>query len=389
MRVPFRYNLRSLLVRKVGTSLSIFSIGLSVGVLVLVLSLARGFELSLVDTGSDRNLVVLRKGATSESESGLTREIYRALRAFPGVALGPDGAPLASGEIYAALNLDKVGKGSANFPLRGVMVESFAVRDSARIVAGRRFQPGTHEVVVGRSLLGRVKGCRLGGALELSGAEWPVVGVIDAAGGAYDSEIWCDVEVFMQELNRPVFGIVCLRRATPAPTVGSDPFIAALEADPRFDAKVTTERQYFAEQAGVLGTALKIVAYFIASIMAVGAAFGTAVTLLSSLAARTREVGTLLALGFAPGAVMLGFLVEALLLGLSGGLLGVLLAFPVNGVATGTMNWDTFTEQAFQFRITLDVIAQAVAFSTLVGIAAGVVPAWRASRLPPSVALRD
>lgn len=389
IKVPFRYNVRSLLVRRTGTALSVISIGLSVGVLVLVLALARGFELSLVTTGSHDNLILMRKGATSESESGLTRSIYRALRAESGVAIGPDGQPLVSAELYAALNLDKVGGGSANFPLRGVMLESFDVRDSAKITRGRPFRTGTHEIVVGRSLVGRIEGCRLGGALSLQGLEWPVVGVIDCGGGAYDSEIWCDVEVFMQELNRPVYGVVALRRAEPAPTSGPDLLREKLESDLRYDAKVFTETEYFEKQAGTLGTVLLFVAYFIASIMALGAAFGTAVTLLSSLAQRGREVGTLLAIGFRPIEVLLGFLFESLLLGLAGGVFGVLLAWPVNGLATGTMNWDTFTEQAFAFAITGDVITQAVVFSTFVGVAAGVLPAWRASRLPPSVALRD
>ncbi len=388
MNIPLRYNMRSLVVRRTGTLLSVVSIGLSVGVLVLVLALARGFELSLVSTGSPQTLIVLRRGATSEGESGLQRHQYRTLASLPGVGRSDAGAPLASAELYAALNLDKRGGGNANFPLRGVMLESFDVRDSARVVAGRKFRPGTHEVVVGRALLGRVAGCALGGALTLQGQDWPVVGVIDAGGGAYDSEIWCDVEVFMQELDRPIYGIVAIRRAKPAPTRGPDPLLAAIEADPRLDAMVKTEPEYFAEQAGTLGTALKIVAYFIAVIMAIGAAFGTSVTLLASLARRSREIGTLLALGFRPIEVLLGFLAEALALGLAGGVLGVLIALPVNGVATGTMNWDTFTEQAFAFRITPDVVVQAVLFSTLIGVASGMWPAWRASQVPPSVALR-
>lgn len=387
MPIPLRYNLRSLLVRRAGTLLSVASIGLSVGVLVLVLALAQGFQLSLVGTGTKNNLVVLRKSATSEGESGLQRWQFRALSAFPGIAVGPDGAPLASAEIYAAMNLDKAGGGSANFPLRGVMTDSFRIRDTARVTAGRVFTPGTHEVVVGKALLGRIAGCRLGGALELQGQAWPVVGVIDAKGAAYDSEVWCDVEVFMQELDRPVYGTAVLR-VSPSHPGGAAALTAAIEADPRFDSKVMTEPAYFAEQAGTLGTVLRVTAYGIAGIMAVGAAFGTAVTLLASLARRTHEVGTLLALGFRPREVLAGFLVESLVLGMAGGALGVLLALPVNGIATGTMNWDTFTEQAFAFRITPDVVFRAVTFSTLVGVLSGVVPAWKASRLPPSEALR-
>jgi len=387
MPVPLRYNMRSLLYRRTGTLLSVFSIGLSVGVLVLVLALARGFELSLVGTGSEHNLIVLRNGAKSESESGLQRWQFRALSAFPGIAVGGDGGPLASPELHAALNLKKTGGGSANFPLRGVGLNSLLIRDSARVTEGRAFEPGTREVIVGRALVGRVAGCRLGGALELQGQPWPVVGILDAGGGAYDSEIWCDVEVFMQELDRPVFGAAVLR-VDPLHPGGAEALKLAIEEDPRFDAKVQSEPAYFAAQAGTLGTMLLITAYFIAGIMAVGAAFGTAVTLLASLASRTREIGTLLAMGYRPREVLLGFLAESLALGAAGGVVGVLLALPVNGIATGTMNWDTFTEQTFQFRITADVIAQAIAFSTLVGVVSGVVPAWKASRLPPSEALR-
>ena len=217
----------------------------------------------------------------------------------------------------------------------------------------------------------------------------PVVGVLDSKGGAYDSEIWCDVEVFLQALNRPVYGTVALRRRDPAPRTGPDPLIAALQDDQRLGVKVQSEPEYFASQAGLLGSVLRWVGYFIAGIMAMGAMFGTAVTLLASLAERTREIGTLLALGFRPRQVLVGFLAEALVLGLAGGVVGVLLALPVNNVATGTMNWKTFTEQAFAFRITMDVVIAAVTFSTLIGVISGIVPAWRASRVPPSVALRE
>ena len=383
-----RYHLMSLWVRRVGTSLSVLSIGMAVGILVLVLSLARGFELSMVDTGREDNLLILRQGASSEGESGITREKWQSLRSYPGVAVDASGEPLASAEVYAAMNLNKQGGGTANFPLRGVMPQSFRVRDSARITQGREFRPGTNEIVVGRARLGRVEGGLLGGALDTGGRSWPVVGVMDSGGGAFDSEIWCDVEVFMQVFRRPVYGEVILRRADPAPAEGPDPLRTALEADVRLDAKTFTEAGYFREQSGVLGTALKYVAGFIAGIMAVGAAFGTAVTLLASLSERRREIGTLLALGFRPHHVVIGFLCEATALGLLGGIAGVLIALPVNGVATGTMNWQTFTEQAFAFRITQDVVISAVTFSTLVGIVSGLLPAIRAANVPPSVALR-
>lgn len=384
-----RYNLRSLVVRRGGTALSVMSIGFSVGILVLVLALARGFELSLSRTGRTDNLIVLSKGATSEGESNITRNNARLLRAFPGVALGPGGESLAAPECYAALNLAREGGGTANFTLRGVSAASFSLRDFVTIPSGRRFQPGTNEVVVGKSLLGRIRGCRVGGVIDLQDVEWPVVGVIDSHGGAYDSEIWCDAEVFLQELNRPGYQTVILRRGDPVAASAHDTLVEALTADPRLEVKVMNEPDYFASQSGLLGTVLTYVGYFIAGVMATGAAFGTAVTLLASLAERSREIGTLLALGFRPRQVVFGFLVESLLLGLAGGVVGVLLALPVNNVATGTMNWQTWTEQAFAFRITGGVIAAAVTFSTLIGVLSGLIPAWKAAHVPPSEALRE
>lgn len=383
-----RYNLRSLVVRRGGTILSVMSIGFSVGILVLVLALARGFELSLSRTGRADNLIVLSKGATSEGESNLSRNVARLVRAFPGVAIGAGGESLAAAECYAALNLQREGGGSANFTLRGVSAASFALRDFVTIREGRRFQPGTNELVVGKSLLGRIKGCRVGGVIDLQDAEWPVVGVIDSHGGAYDSEIWCDGEVFLQELNRPGYQTVILRRGAPV-SAGSDPLVDALLGDPRLEVKVMDEPDYFASQSGLLGTILTYVGYFIAGVMATGAAFGTAVTLLASLAERSREIGTLLALGFRPRQVVFGFLFESLVLGLAGGVVGVLLALPVNNVATGTMNWQTWTEQAFAFRITWGVVAAAVTFSTVIGVLSGLIPAWKAAHVPPSEALRE
>ena len=383
-----RYNLRSLVVRRGGTALSVMSIGFSVGILVLVLALARGFELSLSRTGRTDNLIVLSKGATSEGESNLSRNVARLVQAFPGVSLGAGGESLAAAECYAALNLEREGGGTANFTLRGVSATSFALRDFVTIRDGRRFQPGTNEVVIGKSLVTRVRGGRVGGVLELQDAEWPVVGVIDSRGGAYDSEIWCDAEVFLQSLNRPGYQTVILRRGEAA-TASSDPLVDGLLADPRLEVKVTPEPDYFASQSGLLGTVLTYVGYFIAGVMATGAAFGTAVTLLASLAERSREIGTLLALGFRPYQVVVGFLFESLLLGLAGGVVGVLLALPVNNVATGTMNWQTWTEQAFAFRITWGVVATAVTFSTVIGVISGLIPAWKAAHVPPSEALRE
>lgn len=385
MPVPVRYHLRSLFVRRTATALTVLAVGFSVAILVLVLALARGFEISLAETGRTDNVVFLRKGATSEGESGLGRDVARTLLARPEIAVGGDGSPQGSGEMYAGISLDKAGGGKSNVSIRGTVPSILAVRDGVRVLEGRMFRAGSEEVVVGKGLVDRVEGCRIGGAITFAGRSMPVVGVLDGAGGATDSEIWGDVEVLLQVFQRGGFSTVFGRLAEP----GSLPALAqALEGDPRLQVKVVSERDYFRQQAGMQSTIFRVMAYFLAAVMAVGSIFGSTNTLLASLAGRTREIGTLLALGYRPFHILLGFLLEAVSIGLMGGVAGVAIAWPINGVATGTTNWKTFTEQAFAFAITPDVVLQAVFFAGIVGVLGGVVPAFRAAFLPPTAALR-
>ncbi|HEU4395446.1 MAG TPA: ABC transporter permease, partial [Planctomycetota bacterium] len=293
--------------------------------------------------------------------------------------------PQGSGEMYAGISLDKAGGGKSNVSIRGTVPSILAVRDGVRVLEGRMFRAGSEEVVVGKGLVDRVEGCRIGGAITFAGRSMPVVGILDGAGGATDSEIWGDVEVLLQVFQRGGFSTVFGRLAEP----GSLPALAqALEGDPRLQVKVVSERDYFRQQAGMQSTIFRVMAYFLAAVMAVGSIFGSTNTLLASLAGRTREIGTLLALGYRPFHILLGFLLEAVSIGLMGGVAGVAIAWPINGVATGTTNWKTFTEQAFAFAITPDVVLQAVFFAGIVGVMGGVVPAFRAAFLPPTAALR-
>lgn len=385
MPVPVRYHLRSLLVRRTATALTVLAVGFSVAILVLVLALARGFEISLAETGRADNVIFLRKGATSEGESGIGRDVMRALLARPEIAVAADGSPLGSGEMYAGIALDKAGGGMTNVSIRGTVPSVLAVRDGVRILEGRMFRSGSEEVVVGKGLIDRVKGCRVGGAITFAGRSMPVVGVLDAGGSAPDSEIWGDVEVLLQVFQRGGLSTVLARLAEP----GSLSALAqTLEGDPRLQVKVVSERDYFRQQAGMQSRIFRAMAYFLAAVMAVGAIFGSTNTLLASLAGRTREIGTLLAIGYRPRHVLFGFLLEAVAIGLLGGAAGVAIAWPINGVATGTTNWMTFTEQAFAFAITPDVVLQAVFFAGIVGVMGGLVPAFRAAFLPPTAALR-
>ena len=386
MPVPVRYHVRSLFVRRSATGLTVVAIGFTVFILVLVLSLARGFEVSLAESGRSDNAIFLRDAATSEGESIVDREQARLLMARPEILRNPaDGTPLACPELYSGINLEKNVGGGTNISIRGTGATGLAIRDGVRMAEGRMFRPGTEEVVVGRGLVDRVQGCRMGSVIDLQGRQMAVVGIIDSDGGVFNSEIWGDVEIMCNVFSRESYGSVLAR-------VRSEQDIpalrAAVKADPRLPMKVDSERDYFRKQSGFLGGFLKATAYFLASIMAVGAVFGSTNTLLASLAGRSREIGTLLAMGYRPMHIRLGFLLEALLLGLLGGIFGVLLALPVNGIATGTTNWNTFTEQNFAFAVTPDVVVQAVVFSCIIGVFGGLLPAFRAAGLAPTEALR-
>lgn len=385
MSVPLGYNLRSAFVRKGATLLTITAIAFSVAVLVLVLALAYGFETALAGTGSDGNAIFLRGSATSEGVSGLTRDNARILQAARFVARDENGEPMSQPEVYAAFNLERRDGGRTNIPVRGTGPTGLRLREGTAIRDGRMFVPGRYEIVVGRALLERLGGLWVGGEVEIAGYRWSIVGVLDSGGEAYDSEIWLDVEIFVRVLDRPGFGTLFARLADPERRAE---LAAELARDPRLDVTLKTERQYFTEQSGALSVVLKVVAWFLAVVMGIGAVCGATNTLLASVAMRTREIGTLLAIGFTPRAVFLGFLVESIVLALVGGVLGVLLGYQCNGIATGTTNWATFTEQSFAFAVTGDVIVQALVLALLIGVLGGALPARRAARLSPREALR-
>ncbi len=384
--IPVRYHVRSLFVRRSSTLLTVVAIGFTVFILVLVLSLAAGFEESLAESGREDNVLFLRDAALSEGESVLGREQARLVTDLPSLARDPaDGTPMACPELYAGINMEKAIGGGTNISVRGTSPRGLAIRGGVHLAEGRMFRPGTEEVVVGRGLVDRVSGCRLGGVIDFQVRQMKVVGVLDSDGGVFDSEIWGDVEVMLQAFSRESYSSVIARVADPA---ALSVLQEKVKADPRLPLKVLSERSYFRQQSGMLSFVLQFMAYFLASIMAVGAIFGSTNTLLASLAGRSREIGTLLALGYRPFHIQLGFLLEALILGVMGAACGLLLAIPVHGAATGTTNWNTFTEQTFTFAVTPGVMAQAVFFAAFIGVIGGLVPAFRAARLPPTEALR-
>ncbi len=386
MLVPLSYNLRSLFVRRSASLLTIFGIAATVATVAGVLALQQGFASIYAESGREDVAVFLRPGSTYEGDSVFTRERGAYLvKGLQEAAVDEEGLPLAGIECFLAIRRFKLSGGETNVPIRGVQPATFAIRgDEIEIVEGRTFTPGTNEVIVGRRLTGRIRDCDVGDVITLNTTPCQVVGVFES-GGTFDSEIWGDMDSILTALNRYGPNRVIARLAD---GVSLEALAARLKEDKQAPAKVLTERAYLSSQTTALSLVLKFLSGFLGLIMGIAAVFTATNTMLSAIAARTHEIGILLATGFRPVAIFLSFLFESLLLGLLGGLVGCLLTLPINGIETGTTNFQTFTEIAFAFRVTPSVLMTAVLFSLLLGLVGGMLPAWKAARLTPTQALR-
>jgi len=385
-RIPLAYNLRNLAARRVSTGLTALGIALVAWVFIFTLALAGGFQAALTTTGTPDNAIIIRKGSTSELMSILTRESASAIESQGEIARAPDGTPLAASELMVVWNLPRKSGTTTNVVVRGVGPKSFALRPNVRLVQGRMFQPGLDEVMVGSMVAQRFQHCDVGDRLKLAGREWTVVGVFDSKGRAYDSEIWGDVELFMPVFDRPVYQSLTLRLAEPGYLA---PLKKRLESDPRMTVEVEREDRFYAKQSGQLSLMLRMLGLFVTSIMSLGAIFGAVNTMYASVGNRTREIGTLLAIGFSRGAILTSFLIESVLLALVGGALGCLLALPVRSFTTGTMSFATFSELAFRFQVTPGMLALGLAFSALMGLLGGFLPARKAATMPIVDSLRQ
>ncbi len=384
--VPLSYNLRSLVVRRGPTLLTVLGIAATVATVAGVLALQQGFATLYAENGRADLAVVLRPGATSEGVSSFSREsALRIAKSTPEFALDENGAPLASLECFLAVRRFRVDGGETNVPLRGVQPQTFRLRgDELRMAEGRNFVAGTDEVIVGRSITGRIANCRVGDVLTINVTPFKVVGVFECD-GPFESEIWGDFDRMLSALERFGPNRVLGRLAAGADVAAMD---ERMRASPDTPAAVTTERDYLTAQTEVLSAILVFLGGFLGLIMGVAAVFTATNTMLSAIASRTHEIGILLASGFRPFAIFLSFLFEATLLGLCGGVVGALLVLPLNGIQTGTTNFQTFTEVAFGFRITASVILTAIVFSLVLGVFGGTLPALRAARMTPTEALR-
>ena len=387
MAIPVAYNLRSARARWTSSVVAILGIAGTVGVFVAMLALARGFKATLVSSGLPENAIVQRGGADSEMTSIMLLDDVRVVEDAPQVARR-GGEPLVSAEVVviAALPLRDTGT-DANVQVRGVSPRVLAVRGNVRVTEGRFFRPGLPEIVVGRAATRAYAGLDLGATVRIGAGTWTVVGIFDAGGSAFDSEAWADADVLNGTYQRPrgVYQSVTARlvsaEAFPA-------FKRELEADPRLRVQTMRERDYYERQSQVVTTLITVLGSLVAVVMGLGAVFGALNTMYSAVAERAREIAVLRAIGFGGASVVLSFLLESLVIALVGGLVGCVAVLPVNGITTGTINWQTFSHLAFAFRITPDLLAAGVAFAVLMGVMGGLPPAIRAARANVATTLR-
>jgi putative ABC transport system permease protein len=385
MAIPIIYNIRSVKARWTSTIVAVLGIAGTVGVFVAMLSLARGFQATLVASGSKDNALIVRAGATSEMTSGVTLDSVKIIQDAPGIARGSDG-PLVTPEAVLMAPIPLLSTGTdANVELRGVSPNVLDIRKQVKIVQGRMFKAGLAEVVVGKNANTTYSGLTVGKTIRLGSVPWQVVGVFDAGGSSFDSEVWGDAHLLTAAYNRPEnsFQSVTVHLTSPE---ALNQLKDSLTSDPRLNVDVTREIDYYAKQSTSLTTLITRLGGFVAFVMAIGAVFGALNTMYSAVADRGREIATMRALGFGGPSVVFSFLIEALLISFVGGALGCLAVLKLNGLTTSTINFQTFSNLAFAFKITPDLLFMGIVFALAMGIFGGLFPAVRAARLPVATA---
>jgi putative ABC transport system permease protein len=390
MAIPVKYNFRNLVARKVSTGMTAFVIGLVVAVFLCVLALVQGVTRTLSVTASTRNVLAMRVGSQAEMQSVITRDQAEQIQALPGPERNATGKPFVSPELLTLINVPRAdGKSFSNVQIRGMAPIGMEIRPGVKIVDGRMFNPATNEAIVSEKLSKRFASMKVGDTLASGSFRWVIVGLFDASGSAYESEVWTDVTDLQQQTKRNIYSTVFVR--LPDADAASR-FIETIKGDQRLKLEGKTERKYFDEQM-ITGDPIKALAFIVGIFTAIGAAFGAMNTMYAQVAARTKEIGTLRAIGFSRRSILLSFVIEALMLCFAGGVLGVVFTFLVFKLfltaPTGTMNFRTFSEVLFNFRMTPELIAGGLAFALAMGIVGGLFPAARAARLKITTALRE
>jgi ABC-type lipoprotein release transport system permease subunit len=386
MTIPFSYIMRNVVTRKVTTALTAGGMALVVYVFATVLMLAAGLEQTLVATGRDDNIVVIRRSAQTEIQSGVDRRQAGIVESLPDIAIGQEGERLISKEPVVLINLPKRGSNKpSNVVIRGVTPEGLTLRPQVRLFEGRMFRPGTSEVIAGRAIANGFQGAGVGETLRFASRDWSVVGVFDAGRTGFDSEIWGDAEQMLQAFRRQGFSVLIFRLAD---TDRFDAVKKEIESDPRLTLEAKRETRFYADQSEALSKFISYLGTTISVIFSIGAIIGAMITMYASVASRTAEIGTLRALGFPRSSILVAFLVEALLLGLIGGVIGLAAASAMQTITISTMNFQTFAELAFSFTLTPRIVVASLAFALLMGFVGGFLPAVRAARLKIVDALR-
>jgi putative ABC transport system permease protein len=386
MHIPFTYVVRNLFARRLTTALTAGGMALVVYVFATVLMLSAGLEATLVATGQDDNVIVIRRSSQTEVQSGIDRTQAGIVESLPDIAVGQDGQRLASKEPVVLINLPKRESGKpSNVVIRGVTQNGLVLRPQVQIVEGRMFRPGMAEVIAGHSIATGFRGAAVGETLRFASRDWTVVGVFDGGRTGFDSEIWGDAEQMLQAFRRTGFSALIFKLAD------SDRFDVvkeAIESDPRLTLQAKRETAFYADQAEALSKFINYLGTTISVIFSIGAVIGAMITMYASVASRTAEIGTLRALGFSRGAILIAFLVESLLLGLLGGAIGLAGAAFMQALSISTTNFQTFAEVAFRFVLTPGIVVAGLLFALMMGFVGGFLPAARAARLKIVDALR-
>jgi putative ABC transport system permease protein len=387
MAIPFSYSFRNLWTRKWTSILTAGGMALVTFVFAAVLMLAQGLQQTLIDTGSPDNVIVLRGGAETEVSSAIDRGSAALIEVQPEVALNGRGEPMASKEALVLVTVPKKRTNApTNVVVRGVGSHAMNLRPQVKLIAGRTFRPGSREVIAGKSIAETVKGGSLGQTLSFALSQWNVVGVFDAGKTAFNSEVWGDSDQLLSAFRRTTYSDVILK------VPGQEAFEELknrLENDPRLSVQVKREIAFYQQQSEVMAKFIRILGLATTMFFSIGAILGAMVTMYSAVANRTAEIGTLRALGFKRGNILVAFLAESLLLGLIGGIVGVAGGSLLQLLTISTVNWTTFSELAFGFELTPSIAAFTMAFAVAMGFVGGLLPAWRAARLKIVDALRE
>lgn len=387
MKLLLAYSLRNLLARRLTTLLTAGGMALVVFAFAAIVMLAEGLETTLVDSGSYQNAIVIRKSSNSEVQSGVSRDEAAIVETQPEVARDAHGQPLVAKEVVVLINLRKRGSdGTSNVTIRGVSGASLALRPELRLTAGRMPRSGAAEIAVGESIARRFQGAGLNDTLSFAKNDWKVVGIFDAGNTGFSSEIWGDADQLMQAFRRQAYSSVIFKLQNPGQL---ETVKRRVESDPRLTADLKREVDYYREQSEMTATFLRILGTALTIIFSIGAVVGAMITMYAAVANRTAEIGTLRAVGFQRSAILAAFLAESLLLGVLGGLGGLFLASFLQFFTVSTTNFQTFSELAFQFRLSPGIVAEGLGFAIVMGLVGGLLPAFRAARMNIVEALRE